>query len=109
MPGDSTTTDGKPPRFSLGRRRTPSAPSAGTAPARRPAPPGQAPPVQNRFRSRNFLLIMAVLFGVNILLTNVILAPSQPKSVVIPYDVFVKQVTADNVTSVTSTSDAIAG
>jgi cell division protease FtsH len=52
---------------------------------------------------------MAVLFAINILFTNVLFAPSQPKSVVIPYDVFVQQVTADNVTSVTSTSDAIIG
>jgi cell division protease FtsH len=52
---------------------------------------------------------MAVLLGINILFANVFFAPSQPKSVVIPYDVFVQQVMADNVTSVTSTSEAITG
>ncbi len=107
MPNDSATTDPKPPRFSLGRWRTPPAPSAGAPPGRRPASQAPAPP--NRFLSRNFLITMGVLFALNILLTNVFFAPSQPKSVVIPYDVFVQQVMADNVTSVTSTSDAIIG
>ncbi|HEY8676159.1 MAG TPA: ATP-dependent zinc metalloprotease FtsH [Candidatus Dormibacteraeota bacterium] len=109
MPGDSTTTGPKPPRFSLGRWRRPPAPSAGPPPGRWQASPGPASPAQNGFRSRNFWLTMAVLFAINILFTNVLFAPSQPKSVVIPYDVFVQQVTADNVTSVTSTSDAIIG
>ena len=52
---------------------------------------------------------MLVLFAINVLVTNVFLAPSQPRSVVIPYNVFLQQVMADNVTNVISTSDAIIG
>ncbi|MHB8718253.1 MAG: ATP-dependent zinc metalloprotease FtsH [Candidatus Dormibacteria bacterium] len=52
---------------------------------------------------------MGVLFAINIIFANFVLPPAQPKSVVIPYDVFLQQVTAGNVTSVTSTSDAIVG
>ncbi|MGI8609511.1 MAG: ATP-dependent zinc metalloprotease FtsH [Candidatus Dormibacteria bacterium] len=60
-------------------------------------------------KSRRFLLTLAVLFLVNIFVTNVLLAPQQPKSVVIPYNVFKQLVEADNVASVTSTGDAIVG
>ena len=59
--------------------------------------------------SRRFLLTMGVLLLVNIFITNVLLAPQAPKSVVIPYNVFKQQVEADNVVSVTSTGDAIVG
>ncbi|MBJ7596157.1 MAG: ATP-dependent zinc metalloprotease FtsH [Candidatus Dormibacteraeota bacterium] len=52
---------------------------------------------------------MGVLFAVNIIFTNVVLAPRQPKSVVIPYNVFVQQVIANNIDSVTSTSETITG
>ncbi len=69
--------------------------------------PATAP--RNPFLSRNFLITLGSCCSVNILFTNVFFAPAQPKSVVIPYDVFVQQVKADNVTSVTSTSDAITG
>ena len=87
----------------------PSPPGGSAPPARRPGMPGQPAPVQSPYRSRNFLITLAVLFGLNILFADVFFAPAQPTTVVIPYDVFVQQVTDDNVTSVTSTSDAIIG
>ncbi|MHB8508336.1 MAG: ATP-dependent zinc metalloprotease FtsH [Candidatus Dormibacteria bacterium] len=59
--------------------------------------------------SRRFLLTMGILLLANIFVTNVLLAPQGPKSVVIPYNVFKQQVEADNVVSVTSTGDAIVG
>ncbi|GAC1340986.1 MAG: ATP-dependent zinc metalloprotease FtsH [Candidatus Dormibacteria bacterium] len=52
---------------------------------------------------------MAVLFAINVFFTNVVFAPAQAKSVVIPYNVFLQQVTSDNVTKVNSTSEAITG
>jgi cell division protease FtsH len=67
------------------------------------------PPARNPFLSRNFLITVGILFVLNILFTNVFFATAPPKSVVIPYDAFIQQVRADNVTSVTSTSEAITG
>src|SRR5665213_2497410 len=85
-------------------------PPGGSAPQpRRPGMPGQPAPVQSPYRSRNFLITLAVLFGLNILFADVFFAPAQPTTVVIPYNVFVQQVTDGNVTTVTSTSDAIIG
>jgi cell division protease FtsH len=76
-------------------------------------PPGSTPKQPtggvNQMRSRRFLVTLGILLVVNILITNVLLAPQQPKSVVIPYNVFKQQVEADNVVSVTSTGDAIVG
>jgi cell division protease FtsH len=60
-------------------------------------------------RSPRFWLPLLIVFGLNLLIANVFFAPSQPKSVVISYDVFKVQVAADNVTSITSTGDAIVG
>jgi cell division protease FtsH len=87
----------------------PSPPGGSAPPARRPGMPGQPAPVQSPYRSRNFLITLAVLFGLNILFADVFFAPAQPTTVVIPYNVFVQQVTDGNVTTVTSTSDAIIG
>jgi cell division protease FtsH len=60
-------------------------------------------------RSWRFLLVFLGLLLVNIFITNVLLAPQPPQSVVIPYDVFKQQVQADNVVNITSTGDAISG
>ena len=109
MPDQPTGSEPKPPRFSLGRWRPAPPPERGGSNPARPGAQRPAGPAPTGFRSRTFWTTLAVLFAINILFTNVFFAPAQPKSVVIPYDVFVQQVTADNVTSVTSTSDAIIG
>ena len=76
-----------------------------------PAPPQKAPTpvVQNPFRSRRLWITLAILLLANIFVTNVLLAPAQPTTVTLPYDVFKQQVAADNVVSVTTTGDAITG
>ncbi len=107
MAADPQQKQARTPRPSPGLWRPSPPNSAGNAARAAGGRPGA--PASSGFRSRNFWITMLVLLGVNILFTNVFFAPSQPKSVVIPYDVFVQQVAADNVTSVTSTSDAIAG
>jgi cell division protease FtsH len=105
MAGDTPNTNGKPRRLDLGRLRPGSSP-----PPRTPSTAGApVPPRRNPYLSRNFLITLGVLFAINILFTNVFFATSQPKSVVISYDVFVQQIKNDNITSVTSTSDAITG
>jgi cell division protease FtsH len=56
-----------------------------------------------------FLLPFAILLIVNYLVVNVIFAPSPPKQVTLSYSDFKAQVVAENVTSVTSTGETIAG
>ncbi|MBJ7609137.1 MAG: ATP-dependent zinc metalloprotease FtsH [Candidatus Dormibacteraeota bacterium] len=109
MAADSRSADTKPRRPFLERWRPASKPGPGSPNPARRMPPSAPSPAQNRFRSRNFWITLAILLAVNIFFTNVLFAPTQAKSVVIPYDVFVQQVTGDNVTSVTTTSDAIIG
>src|ERR1700675_546572 len=82
-------------------------------PARTPkpanAPKAPAPPMTNPWRSRRFLITLAILFAANIFITNVLLAPAQPTTITLPYNTFKDQVTEDNVVTVTTTGDAIAG
>jgi len=52
---------------------------------------------------------LAIILLANIFITNVLLAPAQPTTVTLSYDVFKQQVAADNVISVTTTGDAITG
>src|SRR6202165_484570 len=74
-----------------------------------PSQPGRLPGGFGQMRSRRFWVMFAVLLLLNILITNVFFGPPQPKSVVLPYNVFKQQVMADNVISVTSTGDSITG
>ena len=60
-------------------------------------------------RSGRFWLFFAGLLLLNIFITNVLFGPQQPKSVVLPYNVFKQQVAANNISSVTSTGNAITG
>jgi cell division protease FtsH len=98
-----------PRRLGLGRLRPESGPGQDKARSSGRSTPSPTAPARNPFLSRNFLITLGLLFAVNILFTNVFFATGQPKSVVIPYDVFVQQVKDGNVTTVTSTSDAITG
>jgi cell division protease FtsH len=63
----------------------------------------------NPWRSRRFLITLAILFAANIFITNVLLAPAQPTTITLPYNTFKDQVTEDNVVTVTTTGDAITG
>jgi len=77
-----------------------------------PNRPGTAPPPplpSNPLRSTRFWIGFALLLLLNIFITNVLFAPAQPASVTLPYNVFIDQVNADNVVSVTTTGDAISG
>jgi cell division protease FtsH len=87
--------------------------SQGPASNRTPPPPGapksSAPPAPNPLRSRRFWITLLVLLAANLLITNVLLAPAQPTTITLPYNVFKQQVAADNVLTVTTTGDAITG
>ncbi len=60
-------------------------------------------------RSGRFWLLLAVLLGLNILVTNYLFSSGQPQTVTIPYNVFLQQVTAGNVSSITATGESITG
>src|SRR6202521_3647769 len=87
--------------------------SRGPVPTRAPQPSTAAksppPPGPNPFRMRSFWITLLVLLAANLFITNVLLAPAQPTTITIPYNVFKQQVAADNVVSVTTTGDAITG
>ena len=51
----------------------------------------------NPFRSRRFWITLLILFAANLFITNVLLAPAQPTTITLPYNVFKDQVAADNV------------
>ena len=60
-------------------------------------------------RSLRLWVMLGILLLANIVISNLLLAAAQPTTVTLPYDVFKQQVAADNVTSVTTTGDAITG
>ena len=67
---------------------------------------GQRPPVApgyNPIRWRRFWLIFGALLLANIIISTILQGVSQPVSVTIPYDVFIAQVDAGNVVSITAT------
>src|SRR5467141_577894 len=59
--------------------------------------------------SGRFWIILAVLFAANILISNLVTSATQPPTVTISYNSFLDQVSTDNVTSITSTGEAISG
>src|SRR4029077_18887415 len=83
------------------------APARAPKPATAPRPSG--PPMPNPFLSRRFWITLLILLAANIFITNVLLAPAQPTTITLPYNVFKEQVTEDNVVTVTTTGDAITG
>jgi cell division protease FtsH len=74
-----------------------------------PTKPASPPAPTNPLRSTRLWITLGIILLANIIITNVLLAPAQPTTVTLPYDVFKQQVTAGNVISVTTTGDAISG
>jgi cell division protease FtsH len=83
-----------------------------TRPQPQPPRAGQRPPPgpgYNPIRWRRFWLIFAALLLANIVISTILQGLSQPQSVTIPYNVFIAQVDAGNVVSITATGDSITG
>ena len=79
-------------------------------PPRPAAPPRPGQPVlPNPMRSTRLWVTLAIILLINVFITNVLLAPAQPTTATLSYDVFKEQVNLGNVVSVTTTGDAIAG
>src|ERR1700681_1314221 len=79
-----------------------------------PQPPraGQRPPPvpgYNPIRWGRFWLIFGALLLANIIISTILQGLSTPQSVTIPYNVFIAQVDAGNVVSITATGDSITG
>jgi cell division protease FtsH len=60
-------------------------------------------------RSSRFWWTLVALLVVNYIISSVLLGTGQPKSVTIAYNVFVQQVSTDNVASINATADSITG
>jgi cell division protease FtsH len=60
-------------------------------------------------RSSRFWWTLVALLVLNYIISSVLLGTGQPKSVTIPYNVFVQQVSAGNVVSINATADSITG
>jgi len=76
---------------------------------RRPSRPPKPPSLLDQFRSPGFWIGLIAVVIINYLIVNVFLAPQQPQQVTISYTEFKRQVTADNVTTITSQGDTITG
>jgi cell division protease FtsH len=61
------------------------------------------------WRSTQFLLPLIIFLGLNLLVANVLFPPAQATVITVPYNVFVKDVKAGDVVSITSTSNTITG
>jgi cell division protease FtsH len=59
-------------------------------------------------KPRNWITILLLVI-LNYVVVNVLLAPSQPKQIEVPYNVFKAQIAASNVTSVVIQTDTITG
>ncbi|HVC39103.1 MAG TPA: ATP-dependent zinc metalloprotease FtsH [Candidatus Dormibacteraeota bacterium] len=61
------------------------------------------------WRSLRSWMPLIVILVLNVLIVNVFLAPASPKSITIPYNAFVTDVTNSDVTSITTSSGTIQG
>src|SRR6202049_74408 len=77
-------------------------PRAGTPspPSRFGAPPSPGQPGLNSMRTRRFWLTLIGLLVLNYIISSLLLGTGQPKSVTITYNVFLQQVSGDNVVSI---------
>src|SRR5437588_4517725 len=94
------TAPGPAPRPPLGRNGVPD----------KNAPPKNAPPsLGSQFRSPRFWVTLLILLVANVLISNLLFQPSQPKSVNISYTEFKRQVTDGNVSSITAIGNSVTG
>jgi len=71
--------------------------------------PAPKPDLWAPMRTPRFWIMLAILFAANLILSNLLFSSGQPQTVTIPYNVFLQQITDNNVVSITSTADTIVG
>jgi cell division protease FtsH len=76
-------------------------------PPKAPTPPPASPFAS--FRSVRFWVTLGIVLLANVLISNYLFQPSQPKSVTISYTTFKDQVSTDNLVSITSVGQTITG
>ncbi len=81
--------------------------SMASRPPKAPNPPPASPFAS--FRSVRFWVTLGIVLLANVLISNYLFQPSQPKSVTISYTTFKDQVASDNVISITSIGQTITG
>src|SRR5438874_10711114 len=74
-----------------------------------PQPPQKKPDAVAPMRTTRFWVTLAILFALNILISNLLMSAGQPPTVTISYNTFLDQVNAGNVVTITSTADSITG
>ena len=89
----------------MGQNPPPSKPSAPTSGPSAQKPPDMLAPM----RTRRFWITLAILLLVNIVVGQLFTSLSQTPTVTISYNTFLTQVAEHNVTSITSTGEAING
>jgi cell division protease FtsH len=77
-----------------------------TGPGGKPQPP---PSIFGQFRSVRFWVTLGIVLLANILISNFLFQPAQPKTVTIAYSTFKQQVSDNNVVSVTSVGATLTG
>ncbi|HET7421376.1 MAG TPA: ATP-dependent zinc metalloprotease FtsH [Candidatus Dormibacteraeota bacterium] len=88
----------------------PPPPGGRQQPQQKPPPPSQKrPDLTAPMRTWRFWITLAILFVVNILISNFFFNAGQPATVTISYNAFIDAVNAGNVTSITPTGDSITG
>jgi cell division protease FtsH len=81
-----------------------------STPAKTPASPAaKAPDPWAPFKTLRFWIGLLALVALNVIVSNLLFSANQPTTVTISYNVFLDQVDAGNVTSVTSTGESIQG
>ncbi len=84
-------------------------PPGGQNPRQNSGTPPRGPNLLAPMRTWRFWIVLAILFVLNILISNIAFSAGQPTTVTISYNSFVDQVNAGNVVSITSTAEAITG
>jgi cell division protease FtsH len=85
-----------------------SSPSPGDRPAR-PGPGPKRPEPLAPMRTWRFWIGLAVLFVLNLIISNVLFTAGQQPTVTVSYNAFLDQVNAGNVVNITSTGESITG
>src|SRR5690348_9156941 len=90
--------------------QTPPAGPSNSAPGRPSSnQPHKRPDALAPMRSLRFWVILAILFILNIVISNVLFSAGQTPTITISYNSFLDQVDTGNVSSVTSTGESIIG
>src|SRR5712691_5185525 len=106
--GNSRVKLGRLPGRDYDRSMAQSPPAS--PPARQPSsPPRNRPDALAPMRTLRFWVVLAILFVLNVIISQVAFSAAQGPTVTISYNAFLDQVNEGNVVSITSTAESITG